>query len=611
MDILCEATATNFKCTDSVIIDSEECNWIMLGVTGAGKSCLGNFLLGKEEAFKESEIVLESETKTATKDAILFGDAQQHKICIIDTPGLGDTENLGKHNFKAIDIAEDASSLIIELTKIMLIMRAGISAFFIVIPATGREHSGTLNLLDFLDILGNYWDHSIVVVTRAKELGRTEKDQYDTFRRVLKGPSCPPVWDTLSKKVNERFVLVESKEYRGDRAYRNRVMTKLTSLTNEIITENGPYHDALDSIGNQAFQNARMELCNEFENLESHEAKEAIYENVCERVKKVVFKLVRIKMAGGKDVDQLEEMAKVKAEENAQLLEEADRLQRKYEEEQRKRREAAERLEREKEKRIRADEAKRIAEERKEKELKRRIEVERENNHTQELLDTVQKQRDAAESQTEKERGKREAAENEKYTAQRKLDMERCKREEVEREKNAAKRKSDMESFKREEAEREKNTAKQNLDMERCKREKAEREKNAAKHETEQERNRRRMAEQDKNTVQMKMEEEKRSKEAAIRAKNTALLETEKERLKRQTAEQAKKTAQQVTEQEICRREIAEQRAEQERRRTEVAYEREERERKKREEAEEDKKNLLRRNLVQRVFNVDTSKHDQ
>ena len=75
-------------------------------------------------------------------------------------------------------------------------MRAGISSFLIVIPLNVREHSGTLNLLDFMDILGNYWKHSIAVLTHGKCLVRTEEEQYAKFEQMLDHPNWHP-WQLL------------------------------------------------------------------------------------------------------------------------------------------------------------------------------------------------------------------------------------------------------------------------------------------------------------------------------------------------------------------------------------------------------------------------------
>ena len=68
--------------------------WVELGVTGAGKSCFGNFILQEDNRFPESEIILKAETQKAYVECTVF-DTQ--RLCIVDTPGLGDTLPIGTH----------------------------------------------------------------------------------------------------------------------------------------------------------------------------------------------------------------------------------------------------------------------------------------------------------------------------------------------------------------------------------------------------------------------------------------------------------------------------------------------------------------------------------
>ena len=450
--------------TSSHIVELTECNWLLLGVTGAGKSCLGNFLLGREGTFKESDNILVSETKAASQVPALVNG---RKICVIDTPGLGDTENLGKHDYKAKSIAEDASSIITELTKMTMMMSKGISAFLIVIPANVREHSGTLNLLDFMDILGNYWNHAILVLTHGKYLGKSPKDQEERFQSTVHSASSPPIWDKLLEKVNTRYVIVEAKEYRSDSAYTDSVVSKLLSFTAKIAQKHGPYHDDLHSIGNQALKNAKMQVRDKFPNLESHAAKEAIDRIACERVEDVVYNLIRIKMAGGKDVDQLEEIAKLKATEHQKLQEEADEIRQQYEEEQKRRKKAEEEKKKAEEKRIRADEARRIAEEREVEERIHRIKAEEKDEHTQKLFQNLENERDEAKQRSVNDRRQKEAAVKEKNAAEQKLLQEKYRREATEQSLIEEKRRRDSE-------EREKDAAKQEAREEKRRRENAE-----------------------------------------------------------------------------------------------------------------------------------------
>ena len=466
-------------CTDK--LPSKECNWMLLGVTGAGKSCLGNFLL-KKEAFidKESKEIMGSETKTATTASALF---EEKKICVIDTPGLGDTENLGKDDYEAKDIADDAVSIITELT---MMRTKGISAILIVIPANVRDHSGTRNLLDFMDILGNYWDHAILVLTHGTLLGETAREQEKSFQSTVHSASCPPLWDKLLAIVDARCVIVEAKEYRSDTAYTDSVISKLLSLTDDIVQKHGPYHDDLHSIGKQAFENAKMQARDEFPNLQNQPAKEA-FETAYERVKEVVHKLICIKMAGGKDVDKLEEMAKLKTAEHQKLQEEAETIRQQYEEEQKRRKQAEEERLQEEEMRIQADEAKRIAEEQKEEERKGRTVLEQTNEYIQNLFQNL----DDAKQRIMNERSQKEAAVKEKEAAEKNLFLERNKRESLEQEKEAAKREAREEKRRRENAEREKICAKQEAWEERRLRHIAEAEKNEAQKEAEKKRKQR------------------------------------------------------------------------------------------------------------------------
>ena len=376
-------------------------------------------------------------------------------------------------------------------------MTKGISAFLIVVPAHIREHSGILNLLDFMDILGNYWDHAILVVTHGKSLGKSAKEQEERFQSTVSGASSPPIWGKLLEKVNDRCVVVEAKEYRSDTAYTDSVISKLLEFTNKIAQEHGPYHDDLQSIGNQAFENAKMQVCDKYPNLETRVAKEAIKRNACNCVNEVVFKLIRIKMAGGKDVDKLEEMAKLKAEENQKLQEEADEVRQQYEEEQKRRKQAEEKKRQEEEKRIRADERRSIAEVNEAKERKSRIEAQKKKEYTQKLLQTLESERDEAKQRSVNDRRQKEAAEKATSAAKQKLLQEEYKRK----------------------------AAEQSLMEEKKKRESVEQEKDAAKREMQEEKRRREDAE--KTNVEQKVLHERRLRQVAVAQREPDALEIE------------------------------------------------------------------------------------
>ena len=265
-----------------------ECHyvWMQIGVTGGGKSCLGNFILGRDNVFPESEIILKAKTQNASMESTTFGG---EKVCVIDNPGLGDTLRLGKHKSKAMDVAEDASHVITELTKIMLMTKQGINAFLIVVPLHHRDYAGLQQLLNFFDILGGYWDHSVIVFTHAKAVGSTEEDQYKTLNYLLsEDPECPLILKSLVEKVNSRFVITEAKDWRSDTAYRHRVVDRIRAFSDAITKQRGRYQDNLQSIGNEALEKAKLQLRHKFEDMESSEAKAAIFQRTFQRVRETL-----------------------------------------------------------------------------------------------------------------------------------------------------------------------------------------------------------------------------------------------------------------------------------------------------------------------------------
>lgn len=90
----------------------------------------------------------------------------------------------------------------------------GINALFVVVRADSRDLSSIMKLLDLLDILGNYWSHSILVFTNGKEFDKaSEEKQYRRFEAMMRSPSCPDIWKKLTEKAERRYVIVESEDW--------------------------------------------------------------------------------------------------------------------------------------------------------------------------------------------------------------------------------------------------------------------------------------------------------------------------------------------------------------------------------------------------------------
>ena len=228
-------------------------------------------------------------------------------------------------------------------------------------------------------------------------------------------------------------------------------MQRLVTLTDDIRKQEGSFHDDLNSIGNDAFDKAKLELRHTFKDMESDKAQEAVYQNASKYVMEVVLKAVKIKLADGEDVDKLKEIAKLKAEEAERVHQQLEAEVKKLEEEKRQ----------EQEVRKKAEQAQKDAQN-------------REHHAIQQMKMAEQGQKQAEEHKHLEKKLRELAEEREKLAKEREKQAEEREKKEIEAARNARIEKNAAEKARKKAEEREKQANERKNQAEECqKKEKA------------------------------------------------------------------------------------------------------------------------------------------
>ena len=209
---------------------------MLLGLTGAGKSRLGNKLSGINEYFKESP-----DGESCTKE---IKKCLNHYVQIIDTPGFGDTkkedekQNLTKifneikesepnvlayvqkaNEKRFLDISREAIEKICEMFNTKSIWNHFIIIFTFSVTISEKKRKACADTFiekNFLKVIKNYYENhkvndNLPTPQRLKyyfvELNddddkKLDDDTVSTLADILKYVVCnPPINDKISKKI--------------------------------------------------------------------------------------------------------------------------------------------------------------------------------------------------------------------------------------------------------------------------------------------------------------------------------------------------------------------------------------------------------------------------
>ena len=199
---------------------------LLVGRIGQGKSALGNFLLGQPGRFE----TMAGLSAVTGKSDHAYAKLCDIDACVIDTPGL--QEAYGAEE----DFSKDPTGLDELVEGIKLAAESedggepGVDVILYVVSINERFGRDQAAVVQYFEEQGPFWDHVILVFSRADAVGSDEKSQREFVDKQRASRRFPQMLATLLKKRNNEYIVVNSLEM--DQRYRR---NKLREFSQQIL----------------------------------------------------------------------------------------------------------------------------------------------------------------------------------------------------------------------------------------------------------------------------------------------------------------------------------------------------------------------------------------